>query len=132
MAKTKTTRNAAPLGVLIVTKGVLKKFISGRSPLASNLVNLTPRATAAADTTATKTASTGSNRRGRMPGLYFTRKRNLPKDTNTNIVKVFKVIRAQKGITQKDLVKRSRMPNSTVWNALQKLRKNKAVEFRAA
>lgn len=115
--------------VFVVSAAVLKRLIrEGDAAFVT-------AASKASKTVVAKTATTATDRRGRVPGNYFPNAgKKLASDVNPKVAKVFAMIKAHRkgGITQKEIVRSSKLPNSTVWYALVKLRDLKAVSYKAA
>lgn len=141
--ETRRSYATAPLGVLLVTPAALSnilnhggvKFAPARMTARDTAVATpAPARTAAARVDATRKArTTGSNAgRGRVAGVYVPKTGvKLAKDLNPKVTRIFNVIKKNrsKGITQKALVKTSKLPNSTVWYALKRLQKDKSIAY---
>jgi len=139
--------SVAPLGVLVLTQAGLNNLLrkgatsfdgdstATRTTRTARDTGTTKRATKRAKTATTKRQASGNAGRGRVAGSYFPKSgvRKLPDDVNPKTAKVFDFIAKNRktGITQKALVKKADMPNSTVWYALQNLQKKlKVIEYR--
>jgi uncharacterized membrane protein len=134
--ETRRSHATAPFGVLLVTPAALNSLLTGGALTALAPAPTTTRSAAKDVATftprkATATINRGNAGRGRVAGIYVPKAGvKLGKDVNPKIVKVFGFIQKnRKGITQKALVKTSKLPNSTVWYALKRLQKDKAVAY---
>jgi hypothetical protein len=121
------------LGLIVVTPAALRNIMKSGGTV--NVADLTATNVRSGNTVAAMkprgvvSQKSSGAQRGRTAAPYFPMVNKLPKDAKPTIAKVFKFIAQHKkdGITQKKLVKTSRLPNSTVWYALVKLRAAKAV-----
>jgi hypothetical protein len=81
---------------------------------------------------AVKKTSGSANLRGRTAGFYFPAVKKV--DANETVTKIFAYITKNRktGTTQKQIQDGFKLPHSTVWYALVKLRDLKAVKYQAA
>jgi uncharacterized membrane protein len=142
-AARRLTTAAVPTTALLVTltPQVLAQLTRGNfggvtapaAPARATANDTAPRRVASAKTNGnSKKGGGAANLRGRVAGNYVpSTSKKLPEGVNPKVAKVYNFIARHKkgGITQKTLVETSKLPNSTVWYALVKLREMKLVKY---